>query len=52
MVLAEDSRKAGAGVPLRINGRNGDGKAVFRVDFAYLIGWIGIIGGSIPGTEN
>ena len=40
------------GIPGRVNGRDGNGKVVFRIDFTYRISWIGIVGGTIPGTEN
>ena len=40
------------GVPGRVDGRDRDGKVVFRADFTYLIGWVGVVGGTIPGTEN
>ena len=52
MVFAEDSQNRGAGLPGRVKGRERDGKVVFRVGFAYLIGWIGIVGGTVPGTKN
>ena len=40
------------GVPGRVDGRDRDGKVGFWVDFAYLIDWVGVVGGTIPGTEN
>ena len=52
MVLTEDSQKAWAGLPGRVKGRDRDRKVAFRVGFAYLIGWIGIGGGTVPGTKN
>jgi len=50
--LAEDSWEAGADIPWRAYGGGGDSRFVLRIYFAYAIGWIGIIGGTIPGTKN
>ena len=53
VVLAEDSRETGAVVPRRVNSRSWDGMTIiFLVSFAYLIGWIEIIGITTPATEN
>lgn len=48
MVLAEDGRGVGAGIPRRVYWGDRDGGVVFRVYFAYPIGWIGVIGSVIP----
>ena len=52
MVLAEDPGKSGTGIPWRVYGGDKNRKVVFLVSVAYLIGWIGIIGSMVPGTEN
>jgi len=52
VVLTEDSQKTGAGLPSKVRGRKRGGKAVFWVGFAYLIGWIGIVGRTVPGTKD
>jgi len=52
VVLAEDVREAEVVIPQRIRGGGRDDVVIFRVCFACLIGWIGIISGAIPGTEN
>jgi len=50
--MAEDAREAGAGIPCSVQGGGRDGKPVPRIYFDYVIGRIGIIGSTIPGTEN
>ena len=52
MVFAEGARGAGMVIPRRIHGRGRDSMVIFWDCFACLIGWKGIIGGAIPGTEN
>ena len=39
-------------IPWRVYGRGGDGRFVFWIYFAYAIGWIGIIGPTIPRTKD
>ena len=52
MVLAEDSRGTGAVIPRRVNSEGWDRMIIFLVSFVYLIGWIEIIGITVPPTEN
>ena len=52
MVLAEDSRGTGAVIPRRVNSEGWDRMIIFLVSFAYLIGWIEIIGITVPATKN
>jgi len=49
VVFAEDAREA---IPGTIHGGGRGGIVIFWDSFACSIGWIGIIGGAIPGTEN
>ena len=52
MVLAEYSWEAGMVIPRRVYRRSEDDIDIFWASFTYVIGWIGIIGSTIPGTEN
>ena len=52
MVLAKDPGKSGTSIPWRVYGGGRKRKVVFLVSVAFLIGWIGIKGGRVPGTEN
>ena len=51
VVLAVDSREAGVAGPGRVYRRSADG-IVISWALAYQIGWMDIIGRTIPGTEN
>ncbi|RPA96743.1 hypothetical protein L873DRAFT_1192812 [Choiromyces venosus 120613-1] len=48
VILTEDDRETGAGVPGTIQLRDMNGDVVFRDFFVYLIGCLGSIGGVIP----
>ena len=52
MVLAKDSWEVGVGIHWREYRGRVDGMTIFLAPFAYRIGWIGIVGGTVPATEN
>ena len=52
MVLAEDGWLARASIYGRVHSGNRNGRVVFWVSFACRIGWIRVVGSTIPGTKN